>query len=141
MRISDWSSDVCSSDLLRERGVMILASGNVVHNLRRIQWDNPDGGEAWAHRFDDAVADVMAERPGDLPKAAEHTDFALAVTTPDHFLPLLSNAGPAAASGGGGKDLVRGHAIIVEERHVGVVGASMCRPSVWEYNQTQQNDK
>src|SRR3546814_15601710 len=74
MRISDWSSDVCSSDLLRERGVMILASGNVVHNLRRIQWDNPDGGEAWAHRFDDAVADVMAERPGDLPKAAEHPD-------------------------------------------------------------------
>ncbi|HEY9549364.1 MAG TPA: 4,5-DOPA dioxygenase extradiol [Kiloniellaceae bacterium] len=96
---------------LRERGVIIVASGNVVHNLRRIQWDNPDGGEAWAHRFDDAVADVMAERPGDLPKAAEHPDFALAVPTPDHFIPLLYTAGLAAASGGGAKALVRGYAM------------------------------
>src|SRR3546814_3063628 len=97
MRISDWSSDVCSSDLdlgarlapLRERGVMIVGSGNVVHNLRRIQWDNPDGGEDWARRFDDSVADLMAARPGDLLEAAEHPDFARAVPTPDHFIPLL----------------------------------------------------
>src|SRR3546814_3150937 len=87
---------------------MIVGSGNVVHNLRRIQWDNPDGGEDWARRFDDSVADLMAARPGDLLEAAEHPDFARAVPTPDHFIPLLYTAGLAAAAGGGAKALVRG---------------------------------
>src|ERR1051326_4185051 len=39
---------------LRERGIMVLASGNVVHNLRLIEWDRPDDGRDWARRFDDA---------------------------------------------------------------------------------------
>ena len=51
---------------LRERGVLFLSSGNVVHNLRRVQWDKPDWGDDWAHRFDDYVWQLMAERPGTL---------------------------------------------------------------------------
>src|SRR3546814_13641117 len=80
---------------------MIVGSGNVVHNLRRIQWDNPDGGEDWARRFDDSVADLMAARPGDLLEAAEHTDFARAVPTPDPLIPLLYTPGLASPAGGG----------------------------------------
>src|SRR3546814_8518107 len=85
---------------LRERGVMIVGSGNVVHHLRRIQWDNPDGGEDWARRFDDSVADLMAARPGAQLEADEHPDFARPVPTTDHFLPLLTTAGLWAAAGG-----------------------------------------
>jgi len=96
---------------LRDKGVMIVSSGNVVHNLRRIQWNNPDSGEDWAHRFDDHVADLMDHSPGDLLKAADHPDYGRAVPTPDHFLPLLYTAGLAASAGGGAKALVRGYAM------------------------------
>jgi 4,5-DOPA dioxygenase extradiol len=80
---------------LRDRGVLILASGNVVHNLQRVDWRNREGGEDWAYRFDDAAATVMAERPEDLGSLRNHPDYVSAVPTPDHFLPLLYVAGIA----------------------------------------------
>lgn len=93
---------------LRERGILILASGNVVHNLRRIDWRNRDGGEDWACRFDEAAASVMSDRPAEVGSLGDHPDYALAVPTPDHFWPLLYVAGIAAASGGGASCFVRG---------------------------------
>ena len=52
---------------MRERGVLILGSSNVVHNLRQVQWDEPDALFEWARRFDDAVAQqgrkLCFERP------------------------------------------------------------------------------
>jgi 4,5-DOPA dioxygenase extradiol len=95
---------------LRERGVLILASGNVVHNLRRVDWRNPRG-EDWAYRFDDAAAALMSERPHDIGELAAHPDYRAAVPTPDHFLPLVYVAGIAAASGKGATPLVRGCAL------------------------------
>ena len=96
---------------LRDQGVMILASGNVVHNLRRIQWNQPDAAFDWAERFDDAVVDQLAHAPGDILKVTEHPDYDLAVPTPDHFVPLLYLAGLAAAEGAGAEALVRGYAM------------------------------
>jgi 4,5-DOPA dioxygenase extradiol len=96
---------------LRERGVMIIASGNVVHNLRRIQWDEPDAGSDWAQRFDNAVVDQLAADPGEILKVADHPDYDLAVPTPDHFVPLLYIAGLAAASGEAMEPLIRGYAM------------------------------
>ena len=96
---------------LRERGVMILGSGNVVHNLRRIEWDKPDAGFDWAQRFDNAVVDQLAADPGDILTVADHPDYGLAVPTPDHFIQLLYIAGLAAASGEAMQPLVRGYAM------------------------------
>jgi 4,5-DOPA dioxygenase extradiol len=83
---------------LRERGIALVGSGNVVHNLRLIDRGQVDTGFAWAHRFDDAVHELLAARPGDILSVTQHPDFALAVPTPDHFIPLLYLAGIAAAS-------------------------------------------
>jgi 4,5-DOPA dioxygenase extradiol len=82
---------------LRERGVLIIASGDVVHNLRAMDWSKPDAGFDWAERFDDAARALMTERPADVPSLQSHPDFARAVPTPDHFIPLLYLAGLAAA--------------------------------------------
>jgi 4,5-DOPA dioxygenase extradiol len=80
---------------LREQGVMIVASGNVVHNLGMIEWSNPDHGADWAHRFDDEARHIMTTDPAAIGTLLEHPDFALAVPTPDHFLPLVYTAGLA----------------------------------------------
>jgi 4,5-DOPA dioxygenase extradiol len=96
---------------LRERGVLILASGNVVHNLARVQWNRPDAAFDWAERFDEAVVAQMASDPGAILKVAEHPDYALAVPTPDHFIPLLYTAGLAAGGEGSAAPLVRGYAM------------------------------
>ena len=83
---------------LRRRGILIIASGNVVHNLRRVDWGQPDGGLDWARRFDDAVREHMTTSPRDVLGLRGHTDFGNAVPTPDHFLPLLYLAGLADAA-------------------------------------------
>lgn len=96
---------------LRERGVMVVASGNVVHNLRRVQWDRPNAAFDWAERFDDAVAQQMAEAPVDILRVTEHPDYQAAVPTPDHFIPLLYLAGMAAEQQLTVEPLVRGYAM------------------------------
>ena len=96
---------------LRNRGILILGSGNVVHNLRRIQWDMPDLGFDWAQRFDDATVAQLAMDPAGILELAEHPDYSDAVPTPDHFLPLVYIAGVAAASGERPEALIRGYAM------------------------------
>ena len=86
-------------DPLRDEGILVVSSGNVVHNLRRIDWADPEGGFDWAHRFDDAVTQKLQDDPGALLDLTGHADFELAVPTPDHFVPLLHLAGMAEASG------------------------------------------
>lgn len=83
---------------LRDQGVLIVASGNIVHNLRRIDWSEPDGATDWNRRFDDAAATLLRERPGDILELVAHADFELAVPTPDHFIPMLYLAALAAAA-------------------------------------------
>lgn len=95
---------------LRERGILILSSGNVVHNLRLVDRNRPEEGADWAHRFDGAAMHLMANDPWSIVKLQEHPDFARAVPTPDHFIPLLYTAGIAAAEGRA-QPLIKGYSM------------------------------
>lgn len=95
---------------LRARGVLVVASGNVVHNLRALDWRAPDAAFDWARRFDEHVRAIVTSDPAGLLRAAEHPDFAMAVPTPDHFFPLAYLAGLAAAADAPAEVLVDGYA-------------------------------
>ena len=95
---------------LRERGVLILGSGNIVHNLRAIDWGQPDSGFDWAQRFDEAARELLQERPGEVASLASHRDYARAVPTPDHFIPMLYVAGVASANRLPAQVLIDGYA-------------------------------
>jgi 4,5-DOPA dioxygenase extradiol len=84
---------------LRDRGVFIVASGNVVHNLRRIAWSHGDRGFDWGERFDSFVRELMTARPAALAEVERHPDYALAVPTAEHSLPLAYLAGLCSAAG------------------------------------------
>lgn len=96
---------------LRRRGIMILGSGNVVHNLPLVRWDRPDAAFDWAERFDEAAVAQLAEDPGAILKLLDHPDYSMAVPTTDHFIPLLYLAGLAATDEGTAEPLVRGYAM------------------------------
>lgn len=94
---------------LRDSGVLVVSSGNVVHNLGGMDFGNPDGGYDWATRFNEAVRAKMQDAPDDVLTVDARPDFRLAVPTPDHFLPLLYIAGLATVSGRPADVLVDGY--------------------------------
>ena len=76
---------------LRDAGVLIFGSGNVVHNLRRLNWEPAASAYPWAAAFDSRLRGALAE--GDHRAAIHYERFgeaaALSVPTPEHYLPLL----------------------------------------------------
>ncbi len=93
---------------LRERGILIVCSGNVVHNLRLLDRQLAQEAFDWGRDFDQHVTGIMTTHPGELVNVAQHPAYALAVPTDEHFLPLAYLAGLADAAGGGAKVLVDG---------------------------------
>jgi len=114
---------------LRRRGVLILGSGNVVHNLRRIDWSRPDGAFDWARRFDEAARERMTTSPGRVPDLRDHPDYRAAVPTPDHFIPLLYLAGLADAQAAAADVLVDGFSYGSISMTAYTLGISRRRPS------------
>jgi 4,5-DOPA dioxygenase extradiol len=78
---------------LREQGVMIVASGNVVHNLRMVRWEGNAEPYPWASSFNDYVRESLSwegeaeQHP--LVNFSQHSGAALSNPTPEHYLPLL----------------------------------------------------
>jgi len=78
----------------RKKGVLIIGSGNMVHNLRMIAWDHasePEYGFDWALRANDILkAMILENNHKDLINySGLGREVQLAVPTPDHYLPLL----------------------------------------------------
>lgn len=77
---------------LRDEGVLILGSGNIVHNLRAFAWGRPEQEPYdWASRFAQMSRDILqAHEDASLVNyAALGSDARQSVPTPDHYLPLL----------------------------------------------------
>jgi len=96
---------------LLDSGVLIITSGNVVHNLRRIAWEMPDAAFDWARSFGADAAEIMTSAPADAAGLENHEHFRLAAPTPDHFIPLLYLAGLASATGQNARVLIDGYAM------------------------------
>jgi 4,5-DOPA dioxygenase extradiol len=95
---------------LRRRGVLIVASGNIVHNLGILDWSQPDAGSNWARAFNGSAMELMTTAPGKIGELRDHEHYGLAVPTPDHFLPLMYIAGLADEAGTTAAVLVDGYA-------------------------------
>ncbi|WP_320005113.1 4,5-DOPA-extradiol-dioxygenase [Shiella aurantiaca] len=81
---------------LRKRGVMILGSGNIVHNLRILDWQNPEATPFdWAKEFDEKVKTQILN--GDHQPLIDYLQWGTlaktAVPTNDHYLPMLYTLG------------------------------------------------
>lgn len=83
---------------LRKKGVLIIGSGNMVHNLRMVAWDKldaPEYGYDWALQMNNTFKELIGNKTHDklihyslLGKEAQ-----LAIPTPEHYLPLLYTLG------------------------------------------------
>ena len=77
---------------LRDEGVLIVGSGNLVHNLEAFAWGRhmPDPYD-WAVRFEDEAKQMMLAGENKPLIAYEKLgpEAALSIPTPDHYLPLL----------------------------------------------------
>jgi 4,5-DOPA dioxygenase extradiol len=78
-------------DMLRKRGVLIIGSGNMVHNLRMVNWENPGATYDWAEEMNAKFKElILGERHEDLSGYSSlGTAARLSVPTPEHFLPML----------------------------------------------------
>ena len=81
---------------LRDEGVLVIGSGNVVHNLHAYAWGrHPAEPFDWALRFEERVRQLLSA-DDNLPLVDYESlgrDALLSVPTPDHYLPLLYIAG------------------------------------------------
>ncbi len=76
---------------LRDRAVLIVGSGNIVHNLRKIRWEENAEPFDWAIEFDEWVKQRLLRREINplLDDITKTTAGKLSVPSPDHYYPLL----------------------------------------------------
>ena len=91
MKPPQWHYDLAKElAAFRAKGVLIVGSGNIVHNLRMADWDNR-GGFDWALEANDLLKGLMSanEHQALINYKTLGREVQLAVPTPEHYLPLL----------------------------------------------------
>jgi 4,5-DOPA dioxygenase extradiol len=86
---------------LRDEGVLILGTGNIVHNLRAMNWDDAAcAAYDWAARFNDEIRTAILENQPEraVGFARMVQEAPLAAPTPEHFWPLLYVLGARLAT-------------------------------------------
>jgi len=83
---------------LRKKGVLIIGSGNMVHNLRMVAWDKlnePEYGYDWANEINQTFKEkILSHSHNDLMNYEKLGSAAkLAIPTPDHYFPLIYTLG------------------------------------------------
>ncbi len=80
---------------LRDEGILIIGSGNIVHNLSIMNWDKASPPYDWALRFNQRIKDaILRDDPQSVcDYTAAGRDAELAVPSPDHYWPLLYSLG------------------------------------------------
>ena len=78
-------------EALRSRGVLIVGSGNLVHNLRAINWSTPDVGTSWAIEAQEGISQALTKKDLHFFNDIESRGAAYknAIPTPDHYWPAL----------------------------------------------------
>lgn len=78
---------------LREKGILIIGSGNIVHNLRQVAWDklNENYAYDWAQEVQSKVNQFILDKNHDalINFNNQGKSFQLAIPTPEHYLPLI----------------------------------------------------
>lgn len=84
---------------LRERGILVMGSGNIVHNLAAFRAPGAELGFDWARRFDGQIVEALTSRQHErlVTIETQGMDARLSVPTPDHYWPLLYVAGASRA--------------------------------------------
>ncbi len=89
---AQWHYELAKElNVLRSKGLLIVGSGNIVHNLGRVSWEDPNAKYDWSIEFDEKVKSDLLKR--------DHTDLInyekigksalLSVPTNEHYLPML----------------------------------------------------
>ena len=80
---------------LRKKGILIIGSGNMVHNLGVLDWQNQNNGFDWAIEANTMMKNMITN--GDFTPLINYTSLGkavqLSVPTPEHYLPLLYTLG------------------------------------------------
>ncbi len=76
---------------MRTKGVLIIGSGNMVHNLRLVDWQNPDGTFEWAQESNERFKQLIArnDHQGLINYQLLGRAAALSIPSPEHYLPML----------------------------------------------------